>query len=526
MRAIYRACFELATSAGSDEVFAKFSEITWRWLFDRREVGLSKRPEWATGPTTLAEFAVSGDFRARSLNVESGPQRGWGIVVTQKDLQAPELTWVSDLALLREEDGRHFFSFTQSIGRQDGGVMLERRRPGRPRVIATLVRDFRATSGGVPLSGAPIQLKAVEQDLKKFIAWLESPKRSHPIVLVSVHRQSSRPLINPRELADHLAGIAHVIVAESPGVSSGLSKLLPRWLTCFDGAVRVYWPGFRRSSRTVDHRLWTVDDLAHPSLEFDSGRFADRVLAAIANVSVYSISPRYCSWERLQAIDRARVIAEAKGSEKWEELATAYSTDNEAKEARIAQLERELDEAGQALFKEQQLTAALHAALEERKVGRVALSEEQLPVTSVADAIARAKVGFSQQLVFALNSRSDEKSPFGKPEEVWMAFEWLATNYFSARMKVQGCADLNSDVSQAISGWSYSGHQKEATMKGNEEWYKCSYDGRRIWIPEHLKSGTGRAAVEAIRIAFVWDEHTKKVVVGFIGQHQKNAHTN
>ena len=107
-----------------------------------------------------------------------------------------------------------------------------------------------------------------------------------------------------------------------------------------------------------------------------------------------------------------------------------------------------------------------------------------------------------------------------------MAFEWLATNYYLARTKKQSCPDFDVDVAQSISGWSYSGHQKDATMKAHEEWYKCSYDGRRPWIPEHLKSGTSRAAEEAIRIAFTWDEKTQKVVIGFIGQHQKNAHTN
>ena len=31
---------------------------------------------------------------------------------------------------------------------------------------------------------------------------------------------------------------------------------------------------------------------------------------------------------------------------------------------------------------------------------------------------------------------------------------------------------------------------------------------------------------ETIRIAFSWEPKVQKVVIGFIGQHQRNAHTN
>ncbi len=228
----------------------------------------------------------------------------------------------------------------------------------------------------------------------------------------------------------------------------------------------------------------------------------------------------------MQSLDRRRIIAAAKDNQNWEELATAYSADCDAKETRIVQLERELKEAGEALFREQQLNLALNGALEDRKAGRAATVEEQLPVVTVSEAITRAQSSFASQLVFALNSRSDAKSPYAYPEEVWVAFEWLATNYYLSKTKQQSCADLDGDIAQTISGWSYSGHQKEATMKAHEEWYKCSYDGRRPWIPEHLKSGNSRAAEDAIRIAFTWDEKTRKIVIGFVGQHQKNAHSN
>ena len=147
---------------------------------------------------------------------------------------------------------------------------------------------------------------------------------------------------------------------------------------------------------------------------------------------------------------------------------------------------------------------------------------------SVTDAIQRATAAFANEICFRFNQQSEDgNSPYRYPEEVWLAFEWLAGTYFKARTKKQSCPDFDASIRAAISGWSYSGHQNESTMKANKAWYQCTaFDGRKVWIPEHLRSGNGRDAEEAIRIAFTWDEQSQKVIIGFLGQHQRNTHSN
>lgn len=485
---------------------------------------MRQRPASAKGAVVVSNFSPSPTTRVEAIRAEFDGHQGWGVLYKQEDQQSRGLQWVSDLALVQEPDGKCYASFSQLLGREDGGMAPMQRSPGRPRIVRTLVREFTAYSGGIRLSTSSIPLRDTEEDVSRFIKLLEFPTRAHPVVLVSVHQQSGGHFVSPGELADHLSGIAHVVAADNPAATSKLSRHLPRWLTCFDGAIRVYWPGFSRTSQKADHRLWTVSDLAR--IQFDSGRFADLVLADIAAVSVNSISPHYCSLDRLQSLDRRRIMAQAKDDKEWKALADLYAEDNAAKESLIAGLERELKEKTEALFQEKQMTATLKLALEDRKRGGAGEAEEQLPVESVAEAISRAQDRFGRQLAFALNGRSDENSPYAYPEEVWAAFEWLAVTYFKAKTKAESCPDFNASVGRSISGWDYSGHQNEATMKANEDWYRCAYDGRRPWIQEHLKSGTSRDAAEAIRIAFCWDEKTQKVVIGFIGQHQRNAHTN
>ena len=42
-------------------------------------------------------------------------------------------------------------------------------------------------------------------------------------------------------------------------------------------------------------------------------------------------------------------------------------------------------------------------------------------------------------------------------------------------------------------------------------------------IREHIGRGPSTRPEETIRIAFAWDKDQKKVVIGYIGQHQKNT---
>jgi hypothetical protein len=56
------------------------------------------------------------------------------------------------------------------------------------------------------------------------------------------------------------------------------------------------------------------------------------------------------------------------------------------------------------------------------------------------------------------------------------------------------------------------------------DWYKCTYEGRSLDLVEHIGRGnTKRQGPNAIRVAFAWDESSRKIVVGFIGQHQRTG---
>ncbi|MDE2817085.1 MAG: hypothetical protein OXM03_08960 [Chloroflexota bacterium] len=144
-------------------------------------------------------------------------------------------------------------------------------------------------------------------------------------------------------------------------------------------------------------------------------------------------------------------------------------------------------------------------------------------VRNVNEAVARAKELFPEQLVFALNSKSDKDSPFQKPAEVLAALAWLATDYHHLRWTKPGeDPRFEERLKKPCPGWSYKPHQANATKQQFAEWYETGVEGRRYELGEHLGKGTSADPQKTLRIAFAWDDERGQVIVGYIGLHQRN----
>ena len=145
------------------------------------------------------------------------------------------------------------------------------------------------------------------------------------------------------------------------------------------------------------------------------------------------------------------------------------------------------------------------------------------PVESVREAIAVAAARFPDRLVIALNSRSKEDTPFQRPDEVLSALAWLATDYHRIRSDGGGdAADLDKAIKEACPGWSYIPHQSAVTIGKFKDWYFTKVDGRKHELAEHVGRGSSGNPQHTIRIAFAWDDDANKVVVGYVGHHQRS----
>ncbi len=192
------------------------------------------------------------------------------------------------------------------------------------------------------------------------------------------------------------------------------------------------------------------------------------------------------------------------------------AAEREALRADITRLEEELSSSRETVRIWR--LAGVSARMEEAGLPASGQAEPR----TVRDAVALAEKLFPDRLAVALNSKSDKRSQFQKPQEVFDTLVWLATDYHHRRANPGGSPDFDKLLKESCPGWSYKSSQTEITREQFEEWYTTTWDGRSYDLSPHLGKGTSKDPQNTIRIAFAWDDERRRVVVGYIGMHQRN----
>ena len=216
--------------------------------------------------------------------------------------------------------------------------------------------------------------------------------------------------------------------------------------------------------------------------------------------------------------DALRAERDALASENVGLKATAegLEADKRAQSERISRLRGDLSESNQ-------MARMWRRNYEDERAKLSQMSElEPSELGSVREALELAERTFPDQLLLALNSKSDKNSPFQKPDEVFGALRWLATEYHSLRTNPGSSPDFNMLLKQSCPGWSYKPGQTEVTKEQFSAWYTTSLDGKSYELQAHLAKGTSHDPQNTMRIAFAWDDDSSKVVVGYLGLHQRN----
>lgn len=142
---------------------------------------------------------------------------------------------------------------------------------------------------------------------------------------------------------------------------------------------------------------------------------------------------------------------------------------------------------------------------------------------TVNEALDLAQSMFPNELAIALNSKSSKNSPFRKPDETLAALSWLATEYRRRRTTPsESRPDFNKLLKESCPGWFYKPGQTEVTAEQFIEWYTTSVDGKTHRLYHHIGKGNSHDPQNTIRIAFSWDDESQRVIVGFLGLHQRN----
>ncbi len=143
-------------------------------------------------------------------------------------------------------------------------------------------------------------------------------------------------------------------------------------------------------------------------------------------------------------------------------------------------------------------------------------------IESVKHAIQLAKARYGDSLLIHLNKKSEPDYNYNRPKEVWDALDWLARIYRPTQTGESRVKDLNESLRNTCGSWEYKPNQTDITVNTNREWYTTTVDGATYELRKHIGRGISRRDNNIIRIAFEWDEHSQRVVVGYIGPHQRN----
>lgn len=515
MKAIYRTHFEVRARQASQGIPDALANICWQWLLNPKR-GYSLPAPAPTGCMALPRTEVGKSGYAEAMVLEDDGSSRWALALSHTDHDDPAVLWRTELGVLRLPSDQVFFSCSLYLGRTDSSLAPIRHAVSRPRVVLDVLKQFTG-HGALPMTSRPLLLKPDPSYIEAFLRLLCEERRQHPVVFVSVHEQSGGYFFDVKRLADHLAGTAYVVASQSLDACHLLQEQLPAEYGATDGAVRLYWPGFGDNSDPFDHPRWTKSRiLAIQARSQDA--FSKKLLADIAAVASASVPEQMLTWAKMEEATRHHAIAQARAAQDELGMARLFEQDNADLRLRIAGLEAELKAKAEALFKAQRSLSDLTSAQAQPT------ADAPLPrVSSVAEAIEVAATRWPAELVFQPNNKSEDDSPFQPAQEVLCALRWLATTYYGAKLGKAKCADLDHNLREKLPGWSYSPHQSDTSSTTYAEWYQCTWEGRKYDITPHIGRGSSTRPEETIRIGFAWDKPRKKVVIGYVGQHQKNT---
>ena len=516
MQSRYRVCVPLKSSERAIERLAALCG-RWRGVPGPDAAKLETGHHWE-GPFQSVESKL----------VEIPGGFAWGFRHRIHDPQDAGLTWITDVGLSLET-GSAWLSVGNHIATSEHVPARPIVRPRtRPRIVPDAIREF-----GCPLPIGP-QARILEPDsnsIRAFLCELYDPQRHYPLLFVSCRNDSDRPVIDPNALADWLAGTASVVVACNRFPSLRLAEYLPPALNCWDGAVRLYWPAFNSMDPSHLHRVWRHDVVRELDDVRDGGAgFKNFVLGQICDQLSHRRHRGFVDWstlERLAAEQEIRVAMErATADANQGELVKLFEADNVRLAGELVNVANERDGLQDAVdrlvverdyWRDQARAAA---------AGEQTDDATQPEPRSVAEAVERAEREFASQLIFALNSKSDRDTAYGWPSEVARALQWLATTYRDAKLGIRRCPDLDQSLKDGCdASWFWKGGQSEITVSTYANWYECAYGGQKHEVLEHVGTGKSKRPEETIRIAFKWLEAEEKVLIGFIGQHQRTATT-
>lgn len=388
------------------------------------------------------------------------------------------------------------------------GVLMPLRVDARcPVVVRRLLRtgwDWEV--GGWVLPDSELQYRGAEGG-REFIELLKDPNRSLPLVAIS--EDGSWPDDFLEALRADVAGVSLVVTLDDAAAWE-VTDNYGRYWSCYNGALRIYWPKWQALQEPLDHPLWTKERISglRPTNELAYRAVRNSVRRRLLRLSTLGMQRDSLFGEVIDAY-RKYQKSQAKDSD---DLLDIYIQENDYQSTRIDQLEDE----NARLRIELDNSEAMRAWQEADEAGEVEPDSLDNQPETVEDALYIASERFGDQLLFGdlVNSAAADLAPdAGPPAKILRFLEGL--NDLSMALQA---GPLGKDVIEWLKerGFNASGESQTVKNQGGRTW---PVDNVPEQFEQHLKPNDGTSSDRCVRIYFKWDEMRSKVLVGWVGRH-------
>lgn len=382
-----------------------------------------------------------------------------------------------------------------------------------PAIVRTLLRELAVEDCGRRVS--PNYELVGASGVDDLVAFLCHVDRRLPVVVLSGDPSTGRPVVDARDLAAELAGLAHVRVLTSGHAGRELSARLGRERSVWWGAARIYWPGFDQAADPHAHKRWLPYRLQDPrrlALVDELRRWLGALSSARTgpHPALRAISAAFAAPSD-EIPDWVQTYIESVEAERDEALVLAAEGQAElvAREARMAELEDEVSALQRSFAEVAQATVQSETPPE---------SDAVQPPTTAREAVESAIEEAGDTCLFLDSAKRSGLAFDGyeDPEKLHRAILDVAE-----ASRQFGESSLGTNLSEWFRqrGYGYSAREPAAHSGRTKARYRIRYKDRDEYMEPHLKVDEATHPDQCLRIYWHVDEDDRIFVVGHIGRH-------
>ncbi|HEX3610592.1 MAG TPA: hypothetical protein VHU88_02800 [Sporichthyaceae bacterium] len=522
MQTVYATHLPLPADLGAAALDQAVAAVAG-WLHDRYEVS----------PSPLS----GGSHRSDEVTIEWESLFGeaGGLVwfeVDQADPVDATWRWRSHLDIGVEKGQAWIRVRVGLFSPREGLVTRPKVAAHRPPVVRRIADRIDVRIDGRRV-GEPWVLTVPE--VPSYVKFLTSRERRLPVLAIS-HDPDGEPFLDRARAADRLLGLAHVVEVD---LHSGyaVTDAIGKTLSCYSGAVRMYWPGFAVGDDPYFHRAYVGGSLAYLGREGMGTELFD----TLGRLSALSISEptlrarlrreqhaHETAARAAQAAVTRATLARPDGSPDgvvdraaW----LALCADHDLQQQRLAVLDGELFEARLEIdvLRGERDSAQAHAASLDRALTVASArtpprrpelesaTDEPTP-ESVLEAVRIAQERCTHLVFLDEAFTAAAVSEYHDPERVLanlLLMEQIGAEWASGELP----GGPDDAFKQRCSGYHAGLHEAQVPMA---DLFRRTFQDREVTLGPHIARGHGSPA-SVLRIYWYVDVTRKQILIGHVG---------